>query len=387
MAENYLITGYWGEPHVTAENDRGINAAMFGAGRFVLPVGERFRAEYIGNNTVRMYDGKLLNNGAAAGIPAGESIDLLIPSAGQGKKRCDVIAFQYSKDASTMIESGNFVVIQGEETEGEPEPPELTQNDLLSGDATFDQMALYTVYVDGFSDFTLQKEFSMSNIELAIAFDDSGYAKLKFIAGDTKEAHGDIAGLRAGNSFRTRIKQFSKSAKDDGSKYFEEFRFPVTPAALTDDYIFEILTSKKPVTIEQGGTGATTATDAKANLGIGITRLWANAAPYSSFAKQTINLPYGEYDAYLITFGYSTNLGFEMSSIVKFLARNGTNGFGHFKNGDYGDAEAPSEVWRAYSIWRKQSTQEHGIQFCGGYANGGANNTVCIPWTVWGINW
>lgn len=39
MTENYLITGYWGEPHVTAENDRGINAAIFGAGRFVLPVG------------------------------------------------------------------------------------------------------------------------------------------------------------------------------------------------------------------------------------------------------------------------------------------------------------------------------------------------------------
>ena len=62
MADNYLITGYWGEPHVTAENDRGINAAMFGTGRFVLPVGEQFKAEYIGNNTIRMYDGKLMES-------------------------------------------------------------------------------------------------------------------------------------------------------------------------------------------------------------------------------------------------------------------------------------------------------------------------------------
>ena len=147
MADNYLITGYWGEPHVTAENDRGINAAIFGPGRFVLPVGEQFKAEYIGNNTVRIYDGKLTDNGAAAGIPAGRYIDLTIPEAGQGMKRNDIIAFQYSKDVSTLIESGSFVVISGTETSGTAEDPELTQADLLSDEATFDQMALWRIPV------------------------------------------------------------------------------------------------------------------------------------------------------------------------------------------------------------------------------------------------
>lgn len=149
MADNYLITGYWGEPHVTAENDRGINAAMFGPGRFVLPVGEQFRAEYIGNNTVRIYDGKLMDNGAAAGIPAGEYVDLLIANAGQGMKRNDLIVFQYKQDSSTLIESGTFVVIQGEETSGTASDPTLTQGDLLTGKATFDQMALWRVSVSG----------------------------------------------------------------------------------------------------------------------------------------------------------------------------------------------------------------------------------------------
>jgi hypothetical protein len=149
MANNYLITGYWGEPHVTAENDRGIHAGIFGAGRFVLPVGERFRAEYIGNNTIRMYDGKLLDNGAAAGIPAGEYVDLLIPNAGQGKNRNDLIVFQYSQDASTKIETGKFIVIQGEESSGAAADPVLTYGDLLSGKATFDQMALWRVPVSG----------------------------------------------------------------------------------------------------------------------------------------------------------------------------------------------------------------------------------------------
>jgi hypothetical protein len=147
MADNFLITGYWGEPHVTPENDRGINAAIFGAGRKVLPVGEQFRAEYIGNNTVRVYDGKLIDNGAVAGIPAGEYIDLLVPEAGQGKYRNDLIVFQYTKDSSSMVERGEFVVVPGTETTGSPADPALQQEDLLAGNADFDQMALWRVPV------------------------------------------------------------------------------------------------------------------------------------------------------------------------------------------------------------------------------------------------
>ena len=151
MADNLLITGYWGEPHVTAENDRGFNAAVFGSGRFVLPVGERMRAEYIGNNTVRIYDGKLMSGGALAGIPAGKYVDLLIPETGQGMKRNDLIVFQYSKDTSTLIETGSIVVVRGTETSGTASDPALTQEDILSDLATFDQMPLYRVSVAGAS--------------------------------------------------------------------------------------------------------------------------------------------------------------------------------------------------------------------------------------------
>jgi hypothetical protein len=149
MADNFLITGYWGEPHVTAENDRGFNAAVFGSGRFVLPVGERLRAEFIGNNTVRIYDGKLIDGGALAGIPAGKYIDLLIPEAGQGMTRRDIIAFQYSKDIGTLIETGSFVVVPGVEAASNAADPVLRQQDLLTDEATFDQMALYAVSVTG----------------------------------------------------------------------------------------------------------------------------------------------------------------------------------------------------------------------------------------------
>lgn len=147
MADNYLITGYHGKPHVTAENDRGINAGIFGAGRYVLPVGKRFKAENIGNNTIRIYDGKLVDNGAAAGIPAGEYIDLNIKNASQGMNRNDLIVFHYSQDNSTMVETGTFMIIQGNETSGTAVDPELPQEDLLSGSATFDFMPLWRVPV------------------------------------------------------------------------------------------------------------------------------------------------------------------------------------------------------------------------------------------------
>ena len=149
MSKNYLITGYHGEPHITPENDRSIHAGICGDGKFVLPVGERLRAEYVGNNTIRLYDGVLMDNGAAAGIPSGEYVDLLIANTGQGMRRNDLIVFQYEKDLSTMIETGSFVVIQGEATNGSASDPELTRGNLLSGVETVDQFPLWRVAVSG----------------------------------------------------------------------------------------------------------------------------------------------------------------------------------------------------------------------------------------------
>ena len=146
---NYLITGYWGEPHVTVENGRGQNAAIWGTGRYVLPVGQKLNAEDIGSNTVRLYDGMLIDNGAIAGIPVGEYIDFYIPSASSGKRRTDLIVFQYEKNPSSLVETGSFVRVPGNESASTPYPPSLTQEDLLSNTATFDQMGLWTIEISG----------------------------------------------------------------------------------------------------------------------------------------------------------------------------------------------------------------------------------------------
>ena len=305
MADNYLITGYWGEPHVTAENDRGINAAIFGTGRFVLPVGKQFKAEYIGNNTIRLYDGKLLDNGAAAGIPAGRYVDLLIPEAGQGMNRNDLIVFQYKKDASTMVESGAFVVVSGTETEGTAEDPALTQEDLLSDEATFDQMALWRVPVSASAISTPVQLFDVSkNLGNAVGGDriveatstdgEVYYATLDgveklytglgiIIIPDTESAatspalnvglglDGVVDGTagqriirrRASNSTATRVSASDKSwiganvplrLMFDGSFWVADF---IRPNA-NDLY--------GTVPVEKGGTGGTTSETARKNL-------------------------------------------------------------------------------------------------------------------------
>lgn len=301
MADNYLITGYWGEPHVTTENDRGFNAAVFGAGKFVLPVGEKFRAEYIGNNTVRVYDGKLIDNGAVAGIPAGEYIDLLIPEAGQGMNRNDLIIFQYSQDTSTLIESGVFVVLPGTETSGTAVDPALTESDLLTNKATFDQMALWRVPVSGtvisapVQLFEVSKNIKNAGVSVVEATSSDGVAYSATVPGITELYAGlevtiipnrnsastaitlDINGFGAKNVRLPVSTNTAMLAQPDTETYFVEGR----AVKLMYDTRFVskgawVAVDRQrqsgndiygSVPIEHGGTGADNAEEARENLG------------------------------------------------------------------------------------------------------------------------
>ena len=303
MADNYLITGYWGEPHVTAENDRGINAAIFGAGRFVLPVGNQFRAEYIGNNTIRVYDGKLIDNGAVGGIPAGQYVDLLIPETGQGLNRNDLIVFQYEKDASTLVESGVFVVVNGVETEGTATDPELTQEDILSDTATFDQMPLWRVAVAGavisapVQMFKVAKNMANAgggvpvvsatstdgvNYEATVENVDELYTGLEIVIIPNKTSTSTAAMLNVNGLGAKRIRMpISSSTSATTTPTYDDFYAVNKPVKLLYDAsslngIWRIVDKSRAnaldlygtTPIEKGGTGADNAKEARINLGV-----------------------------------------------------------------------------------------------------------------------
>lgn len=291
MADNYLITGYHGVPHVTAENDRGINAAIFGKGRFVLPVGEQFRAEYIGNNTVRMYDGKLMDNGAAAGIPAGRYIDLLISEAGQGKNRNDLIVFKYEKNAASLVESGSFVVVQGEETDGTATDPVLTHEDLLTDSANLDHMALWRVQVSATVISAPVRLFSVSKTMQTVA----PFARADTVDGSifnaTVEGITDLSIGLALTILPTTNSRYDNAYLNVNGLGAKEIRrrisgstalrqsiglVGVVPVAVTYDGTYWLIDNIKPsandlygkTPIESGGTGADTLEKAQKNLQI-----------------------------------------------------------------------------------------------------------------------
>lgn len=291
MADNYLITGYWGEPHVTVENDRSFNAAVFGAGKFVLPVGEMFRAEYIGNNTVRIHDGKLIDNGAVAGIPTGSYIDLLIPEAGQGMKRNDLIIFEYSKDASTLVESGVFKVLSGTETSGTAADPALTENNLLTGNAYSDQMALWRIPVSGavISAPEILYNTKFAGERIANAHSEDGKVYTANLPGVAKLYTGleitiipDTASTTTLPSLnvngvgdvyiKRRITSNTKTTVQSEGEEFLQKDQPIRVIYNGSAWVADMARANAndiygTVPVEKGGTGATTAAKACANLG------------------------------------------------------------------------------------------------------------------------
>lgn len=157
-----IVTGATGTAHVTSDDDRQFNAAVFGSGDYVLPLGSKLAATLVNNNKITLSDGDVCMQGCHARINAGTSEDLTIATGTAGKKRIDIIVARYSLDTSTGFESVSLVVVKGTATSSTPSEPAINDNTSLRSGATVHDMPLYRVNINGISVESVERMFSIA---------------------------------------------------------------------------------------------------------------------------------------------------------------------------------------------------------------------------------
>lgn len=133
------------DPHVTSADDARQNVAHIGNGNYVGKTGDQLSASMTSPNTLRILSGDGWICGRHWSIDGFE--DVTIENGNPGYNRKDLVVFHAETSPS---ESGEIVVIKGEETTGDAVVPSYTEGDLNDGD-TVAEMPLYVVSLNGVS--------------------------------------------------------------------------------------------------------------------------------------------------------------------------------------------------------------------------------------------
>lgn len=143
-----IVTGYIGEPHITAVQDRDTNRGIIGEESYILDVGDKLAAEVVSATEIRIRDGSLCHQGCIGNITNGAYDALTISNGSQGMLRHDLIVARYQKNADTHAESLTLVVIEGTPAASSPADPAYNEGDIRDGDSPVD-MPLYRVNING----------------------------------------------------------------------------------------------------------------------------------------------------------------------------------------------------------------------------------------------
>lgn len=141
---NLLVTGRWGETHVTSAQARNFHAGVFGSGQYVL---SGLTATMTTANTCHIDPGVACFNGADVEVPAG-GVDVTIDNGTQGQKRNDLVVLRYTSEPSTQTESVELAVVKGTPASSDPQDPAHNGGSILEGDSPCD-MPLYRIPLDG----------------------------------------------------------------------------------------------------------------------------------------------------------------------------------------------------------------------------------------------
>lgn len=163
-----IIAGYVGEPHVTSQQERNTNIAIFGGGVYIANgVGSELEATAVSANLIEIADGLLIAEGCTAEITRGTTESLVIENGSQGMKRTDLIVARYTRDANTGAESMELVVIKGTSAASDPVSPSYNTGLIADGDSPVD-FPIYKVNLDGISITSVDALVDTVNISDAI---------------------------------------------------------------------------------------------------------------------------------------------------------------------------------------------------------------------------
>lgn len=160
-----LMTGHAGVPHVTSADDGAWNAGMYGSGKYVLDVGQKFAHELISNNLIRIKDGYAVNQGRKIGLAFSEYVEVVIETGLQGVKRSDLVVLRYDKNMDSGIETASFEVVKGVSGDNYVDP-EIVSGNILEGEA-MDDMKLYRVKINGLTVEAVEPLFTVKESILA----------------------------------------------------------------------------------------------------------------------------------------------------------------------------------------------------------------------------
>lgn len=146
-----IITGYRNDPHVSSQQDRNTNIAIFGGGAKILKgVDSEMAATVISANEIQIADGMLVAEGCTACIERGTNDSLAIDNGAQGMQRIDLIVARYTRNAGTAVENMELAVIKGTPAASNPATPAYNEGLIADGDSPVD-FPLYKVNLDGIS--------------------------------------------------------------------------------------------------------------------------------------------------------------------------------------------------------------------------------------------
>lgn len=141
---NLLVTGRWGQTHVTSAQARNFHAGLAGPGQYVMG---GLEATMTTANTCHIAPGVACFNGADVEVPAGGE-DVTIDNGTQGMMRHDLVVLRYVLDASEQTEDVSLAVVKGTPAASDPQDPTYNSGSILDGTSPCD-MPLWRIPLDG----------------------------------------------------------------------------------------------------------------------------------------------------------------------------------------------------------------------------------------------